>query len=174
MTLLRIVIPSEARDLTIVFSMLARFFASLRMTRVLVALVLSALLTKIAVAEPSSVAKQTQNWRAQHEQEILGEFSDLLAIPNLASDAPNIQRNAEAIRALCEKRGLTTQLLKHEGAPSIIVADLTHTGSETHDRVLRPLRRTTGRSRALEERSVETGHARSSGKRCRLAKRKND
>ena len=71
-----------------------RSLASLGMTRVLVALFLSALLTKIAVAEPRSVVKQTQNWRTQHEQEILGEFSDLLAISNLASDAPNIQRNA--------------------------------------------------------------------------------
>ena len=33
--------------------------------------------------------------------------------------------------------------------------------SEAHDRVLRALRRPTGRSRAVEKRSVETGHARS-------------
>ena len=130
MTLSRVVIPSEARDLTIVLSAFARFFASLRMTRVLVALLLLALMTKIAAAEPSSIAKQTRNWRAQHEQEILGEFSDLLAIPNLASDAPNIQRNAETIRALCEKRGLTTQLLKHEDAPPIVVADLIAPGAK--------------------------------------------
>ena len=126
----------------------ARSLASLGMTRVLVALLLSALLTKIAVAEPSSVVKQTRNWRAQHEQEILEEFSDLLAIPNLASDAPNIQRNAEAIRALCEKRGLTTQLLKHEDAPPIVVGGSDRAGRKAHDRLLRPLRRATGRSRA--------------------------
>ena len=57
-------------------------------------------------------------------REILAEFSDLLSIPNLATDAPNIQRNAEAIRTMCEKRGLTVKLLAIEGAPPVVVADL--------------------------------------------------
>ncbi len=48
----------------------------------------------------------------------------MLAIPNLASDVANIERNAEAIRALCEKRGMTAQLLRVEGAPPVVVADL--------------------------------------------------
>jgi acetylornithine deacetylase/succinyl-diaminopimelate desuccinylase-like protein len=75
-------------------------------------------------ADPASVAQQTRAWRTQHERGILQEFSDLLAIPNLASDIPNIERNAAAIRGLCEKRSLTTQLLSLEGAPPIVVADL--------------------------------------------------
>jgi acetylornithine deacetylase/succinyl-diaminopimelate desuccinylase-like protein len=74
-------------------------------------------------AEPATIGKQVRGWRTQHEREILTEFADLLAIPNLASDTPNMQRNAETIRALCEKRGLTTQLLSLEGAPPIVVAD---------------------------------------------------
>jgi hypothetical protein len=80
--------------------------------------------TELAVAESAAVVQQATAWRSQHEREILQEFSDLLAIPNLASDTPNIERNAAAIRALCEKRGLTTQLLTLEGAPPIVVADL--------------------------------------------------
>jgi acetylornithine deacetylase/succinyl-diaminopimelate desuccinylase-like protein len=75
-------------------------------------------------AEPAPIAQQAQAWRRQHEHEILQEFSDLLAIPNLASDIPNIERNAAAIRGLCEKRSLTTQLLSLEGALPIVVADL--------------------------------------------------
>jgi acetylornithine deacetylase/succinyl-diaminopimelate desuccinylase-like protein len=78
--------------------------------------------TKLA-ADPAATAKQADAWRRQHQREILQEFSDLLAIPNLASDIPNIERNAAAIRALCEKRGLTTQLLTLEGAPPIVVGD---------------------------------------------------
>src|SRR5436190_14312385 len=77
-----------------------------------------------ALAEPGAVAKQTRAWRAAHEREILTEFVELLSIPNLATDAPNINRNAQAIRALCEKRGLTTKLLTIEGAPPVVVADL--------------------------------------------------
>src|SRR4051812_794597 len=70
-------------------------------------------------------APATRAWRTKHEREILAELAELLSIPNLASDKTNIQRNAEAIRALCEKRGLTTKLLTIEGAPPVVVADLT-------------------------------------------------
>ena len=123
------VIPSAARDLTNARSPIARFFASLRMTTrgaqpyltAALALFLSA---QLVAGESSAIAKQAHEWRAQHEQQILTEFIDLLALPNLASDAPNIERNAKAIRALFEKRGLTTQLLAHQGAPPIVVADL--------------------------------------------------
>jgi acetylornithine deacetylase/succinyl-diaminopimelate desuccinylase-like protein len=74
--------------------------------------------------EPLTIAQKASSWRAQHEREILQEFSDLLAIPNLASDRSNIERNATAIRAMCDKHGLTTQLLTLEGAPPIVIADL--------------------------------------------------
>jgi acetylornithine deacetylase/succinyl-diaminopimelate desuccinylase-like protein len=77
-----------------------------------------------APADPAPIANETRAWRMKHEREILAEFADLLSIPNLASDKTNIQRNADAIRALCEKRGLTTKLLTLEGAPPIVVADL--------------------------------------------------
>ena len=33
-----------------------------------------------------------RKWRQAHEQMILQEFVNLLAIPNLASDSPNIQQ----------------------------------------------------------------------------------
>ena len=81
-------------------------------------------------ADSAAVAQEARTWRQQHEREILEEFSDLLAIPNLASDAPNIQRNAAAIQALLEKRGLTTQLLTLEGAPPIVVGDLAAPGAK--------------------------------------------
>src|ERR1041385_7366564 len=75
-------------------------------------------------ANPATVANQARAWRIVHEKQILGEFADLLAIPNLATDTPNIQRNAEAIKALCEKRGLNASLVTMEGAPPVVVADL--------------------------------------------------
>ena len=75
--------------------------------------------------DPTTIAQKTTGWRTQHEREILQEFSDLLALSNLASDAPDIQRNAATIRAMLEKRGLTTQLLTLDDAPPIVVGDLT-------------------------------------------------
>ncbi|MEY2576906.1 MAG: hypothetical protein QOF80_2393 [Verrucomicrobiota bacterium] len=82
------------------------------------------LITASAFAGPADVTKQTRTWRVNHEKEILAEFANLVSIPNLANDAPNIQRNAETIRAMCEKRGLAVKLLTLEGAPPVVVADL--------------------------------------------------
>jgi acetylornithine deacetylase/succinyl-diaminopimelate desuccinylase-like protein len=60
----------------------------------------------------------------EHEKEILQEFCDLLAIPDVASDTPNIQRNARMIRDMLEKRGLKAQILARGDAPPIVVGDL--------------------------------------------------
>ncbi|HEY3661841.1 MAG TPA: M20/M25/M40 family metallo-hydrolase, partial [Chthoniobacterales bacterium] len=80
--------------------------------------------------DATAVASQTRIWRAAHEGEILREFSELLAVPNLASDKPNIEHNAQMIAAMLQKRGLTTQLLTLEGAPPIVVGDLTAPGAK--------------------------------------------
>ncbi|MEO5720074.1 MAG: M20/M25/M40 family metallo-hydrolase [Chthoniobacterales bacterium] len=88
----------------------------------LIALFLAA--AALPASEPASIAKEAGAWRAQHEREILGEFAEWLKIPNLASDGPNIERNAEALRVMCEKRGLAVQVLRLEGVPPLLVADL--------------------------------------------------
>ncbi len=75
--------------------------------------------------KPAVAAKQARVWRTEHEREIIAEFVNFVAIPNLADDAPNIQRNADALRAMCEKRGLTTRLLTVENTPPIVFAELT-------------------------------------------------
>lgn len=65
-----------------------------------------------------------------NQRAILTEFADFLAIPNLASDAPNIARNATAIRAMFEKRGVTTRLLTLDNAPPIVVVDIPASGAK--------------------------------------------
>jgi len=65
-----------------------------------------------------------------NQRAILTEFADFLAIPNLASDAPNIARNAQAIRAMFEKRGVTTRLLTLDNAPPIVVVDIPAAGAK--------------------------------------------
>ncbi|MFL6541593.1 MAG: M20/M25/M40 family metallo-hydrolase [Chthoniobacterales bacterium] len=80
-------------------------------------------------ADPHTLGLQTRTWRIAHEREIIAEFVELLAIPDLASDKPNIERNAEAIRAMFEKRGAKTQLLRIDDAPPIVVADVIAPGA---------------------------------------------
>lgn len=89
-------------------------------------LFLSAVLTagNLFASDPAATARVANSWRAQNEGKILTELAELVSIPNLASDLPNIERNAVAIRALCERRGLKVQLLRLDKAPPIVVADL--------------------------------------------------
>jgi acetylornithine deacetylase/succinyl-diaminopimelate desuccinylase-like protein len=78
---------------------------------------------RLFAADPVSITRQARAWRAEHEKEILQEFCELLAIPDVANDTPNIQRNAQTIRAMLEKRGLRAQVLSSGDAPPIVVGD---------------------------------------------------
>jgi len=66
---------------------------------------------------------------AADQKVVLRELTDLLAIPNLADDTANITRNAETIKTMMERRGITTRLLSLDGAPPIVVGDLKAAGS---------------------------------------------
>ncbi len=136
-------IPSETSDLTsharraffpLSTSLIARSFAlpsKATFPRRLLIIFLVAAFTQSAIAtDPAAVAQAADTWRAQHEHEILAEFAELLAIPNLASDRANIQGNANLIRGWLEKRGLKTDLLSLGEAPPIVVGDLVVPGAQ--------------------------------------------
>ena len=53
-----------------------------------------------AFAQTNAASQAARTWRQGHERAIVDEFVALLAIPNIASDRANIQRNAEAIAAM--------------------------------------------------------------------------
>lgn len=75
--------------------------------------------------EPAvEVREQVHKYRLAHENEIVSEFARLLSIPNLASDTPNIERNAQAIATMLEKRSVGVQLLRIPGAPPIVYGSL--------------------------------------------------
>jgi len=63
-----------------------------------------------------SFAQTTQDkvreYRRTNEHKISREFLSLLAIPNVASDTPNIRRNAELIVEMMKQRGLNPRLLE--------------------------------------------------------------
>src|SRR5579884_1689332 len=84
-------------------------------------LLLAAALLAIA---PPDAARIARNYRTHHEREILGEFTELLSIPNVATDAPNIEKNAAAISAMFARRGATVRLLRVDGAPPLVYATL--------------------------------------------------
>ena len=67
---------------------------------------------------------------AQDRGAILMEFQGFLSIPNVASDGPNIRRNAEWLRQAMERRGIKSQLLEAAGAPPVVYGELAAPGAK--------------------------------------------
>ena len=66
-------------------------------------------------------AQAARQWRETHERAILSEFAQLLSLPNLARDSPAIRKNAAAVQALLERRGVKTRLLEAPGATRTVI-----------------------------------------------------
>jgi acetylornithine deacetylase/succinyl-diaminopimelate desuccinylase-like protein len=77
-----------------------------------------------ARAQTNSAALAARTWRTAHEGPILGEFSSLLALPNIARDNDAIRKNAAAVSALLEKRGVKTRYLEVPGAPPVVFGEM--------------------------------------------------
>jgi acetylornithine deacetylase/succinyl-diaminopimelate desuccinylase-like protein len=59
----------------------------------------------------------------------LAELADFLAIPNVASDTPNIRRNADHLAGMMRRRGIAVRLLETEGAPPVVYGELATPGA---------------------------------------------
>jgi acetylornithine deacetylase/succinyl-diaminopimelate desuccinylase-like protein len=78
---------------------------------------------------PSAVRERARSYRAAHEAAILEELSRLVALPNVASDRANIERNAEAIETALRRRGVRTELLRIPEAPPVVFGELPAPGA---------------------------------------------
>src|SRR3984885_4698113 len=84
-------------------------------------------LAAAAQTNPASIA--ARQWRQQHERAIVDEFVALLAIPNIAADRANIQRNAETIAAMMQKRGIASRLVTVQGANPVVFGEIKTPGA---------------------------------------------
>jgi len=64
---------------------------------------------------PASAIPPAKGTEAAIAEPGLAELADLLAIPNVASDTPNIRRNAKRLAAMMPQRGLDVRLVEVEG-----------------------------------------------------------
>jgi acetylornithine deacetylase/succinyl-diaminopimelate desuccinylase-like protein len=96
------------------------------MRRILPALLL---LPTLAAAQTNAASQAARKWRQEHERAIVSELVTLLAVPNVSSDKPNIQRNAELIAKMLQARGLTPKLVSASGGNPVVVADIRTTGA---------------------------------------------
>jgi acetylornithine deacetylase/succinyl-diaminopimelate desuccinylase-like protein len=82
-----------------------------------------------AIAQDNAAARAAREWRQQHERAIVDEFSALLAIPDIARDRDNIQRNAETIAHMLEKRGVASKLVSVAGANPVVFGEIRTPGA---------------------------------------------
>ena len=77
-------------------------------------------------------AKNAVNeYRRHREAKILTDFVDLLSIPNVATNLPDMERNADHIIGLLKSRGFTTRRLSSGGAPYVYAELMSPGATET-------------------------------------------
>jgi acetylornithine deacetylase/succinyl-diaminopimelate desuccinylase-like protein len=67
----------------------------------------------------SPTIRAVREYRVAHEREIIAELVGLLSLPNVASDLADMRRNAEALAAMLERRGIGARLLETGGPPYV-------------------------------------------------------
>src|SRR4029077_7987896 len=79
---------------------------------------------KSAPPAPAQVAQEVRDYRIANEDRIVRELREFLAIPNIASDTPNIQKNAAHLVEILEARGIETHLLPITGRGPVVFGKL--------------------------------------------------
>lgn len=70
----------------------------------------------LALSACAPARAEVGSWIQAHQAQILNEYVGLLAIPNVASDTPNIRRNADHLVQMMRARGLNPRLLEGSDA----------------------------------------------------------
>jgi len=108
-----------------------------RLTRIirhsLAALLCAATPASLAGAQTTgadALRAKIKSYSSVHDAEIVRELSNFLAIPNLASDRANIQRNVDLLIRMMSARGITARALESpSGGPPAVYGELTSPGA---------------------------------------------
>src|SRR6266481_2847134 len=84
----------------------------------------SCLAQKKAAIPAAQVAEEVRNYHVANEDRIVRELTEFLAIPNVASDTQNIQKNATHLVEMLEARGIETHLLPITGRGPVVFGKL--------------------------------------------------
>jgi len=85
---------------------------------------------QFSAVRADTVADRVNDWREAHEQQIVDQFAELLAIPNVADDTANIRRNAEQIGKMLTAAGMKVELLELAGSNPVVFAERTAPGAK--------------------------------------------
>jgi acetylornithine deacetylase/succinyl-diaminopimelate desuccinylase-like protein len=99
----------------------------------LAALMCAASLSSPAPGQISAIdafRSRVRSYTDAHDAAITRELSELLAIPNLASDAANIQRNVDRLIGMMTARGIAARTLQSpSGGPPVVYGELASPGA---------------------------------------------
>lgn len=90
------------------------------------AVIASTLLVGLA---PADLRDRVTAYRRGAEAATVRELAGFVAIPNLASDLPDIRRNAEHLLGMLRARGIEAKLLETPGAPPAVYGELRAAGA---------------------------------------------
>ncbi|MBV8052974.1 MAG: M20/M25/M40 family metallo-hydrolase [Acidobacteriaceae bacterium] len=86
-----------------------------------------ALLVCIITSPPMSAqipAEAAKRYVTAHKPELTKQFSNFLAIPNVAADPAGLKRNAEFLGEQLKKRGVDSRMLSIPGVPDVVYGQL--------------------------------------------------
>ncbi len=90
---------------------------------------LALLIAAVATAQTNPAALAARHWREAHERPIVDEYMAFLSIPNIATDRENIQKNAEFIAKMLEKRGVAPKLVSVPGSNPVVFGEIKSPGA---------------------------------------------
>lgn len=73
-------------------------------------------LCTMAMASAGPLQETVRAHRLAHEQELIAEYREFVAIPNMTVDQPNARRNAEFVAEMMKRRGIAAELLEGKTA----------------------------------------------------------
>lgn len=59
-----------------------------------------------------TLQEKVRQYRISHEQELMAEYREFVALPNVAADQVNVRRNAEFLVEMMRRRGISAELLE--------------------------------------------------------------
>jgi acetylornithine deacetylase/succinyl-diaminopimelate desuccinylase-like protein len=82
--------------------------------------------TWVCAGDPGSgeeIRNQVRLFRAQSELRIIRELAELVALPNVATNLDDMERNAAHLTSLLEARRFAVRLLRAEGSPPVVYGE---------------------------------------------------
>ena len=83
-----------------------------------------------AQLEAQTPIEVAQEYRKANGHQVIKGFSELLQIPNVATDLPNIKKNAQFLLSAFAERGVRMELLEIPDAPPIVYGELMVPGAD--------------------------------------------